>query len=812
MRKNLYTKFKSTFRILTFLFCCFFINVSISKAQGWSQKLKRIANDGEAEDNYGKSVSISGDYTIVGAWADDDKGANAGAAYLLGRHQGGTDNWGMIKKLTASDGTAGDSFGNAVFLSGDYVIVGANQKTSGAGAVYIFKKDHGGTDNWGEFKILTASDTAADDFFGTGLGMYGNYIIVGAHGNDDNGSDSGAAYIFKKDQGGSNNWGELTKLTDATGAANDNFGFSVSIHDTFAAIGAKGDDNNTGSVLIHSQNQGGTDNWGMSTKINSADANPGDNFGVSVSMSLFNLAVGADGDSANKGAAYTFFRFSGWGQVAKMTASDGVEDDFFGRSVSIENLDLVVGAPGNDMNKGAAYFYNQNVGGPSNWGELKKVTATDASADDRFGESIAIQNNNVFAGAYEDDDNGSTSGSAYWLGLVCDPALATIASTTGITGSTYVNADGNGWTHYCSCTGELILSLKVGTSGADIPVNGVSVKTESPIATFYEQNCGTGGDCFIKNPTGAVVFNRGWDVLPNTQPNSGQTVDVRFYFTDAEWNALNTELTNQNLVALSSVDQLSFYKVTNASLGVYPPVSTVKSSDVVLLTNDVAGSTSKWMLGTQGTSDHYAEFKVTSFSGGGGGAGSNGSPLPVELLHFKGKYQKTKVTLDWATANEINNRGFAIERAGDLSNWEEIGFVNGRGNSTEQKNYNFIDAQPLVGNSYYRLRQVDFDNRTTYSDLVHIFKRQEIEVGLITPNPIAFGEDAHFQIYAPGEQKALMSLYNNIGQLVLTQQLFLDTGLTIADVPSSKLSTGVYHLKVEANGKIFQQKMMISKQ
>ncbi len=812
MRKNLHTQINFTFTVFTFLCSCFFFNISISSAQGWSQKLKQIATDGEAEDNYGKSVSIYGDYAIIGAWADDDNGSNAGAAYLLARNQGGTDNWGMLKKLTASDGAAGDAFGHAVFISGDYVIVGAHEKTSGAGAVYIFKKDEGGTDNWGEFKILVAADADSDDYFGASLSLNGDHIIVGAYGDDDKGSESGSAYIFEKDEGGADNWGQLVKLTESTGAVDDNFGFSVSIFGTYAAIGSKGDDSNTGSVFIHSKDQGGTDNWGMVKKLNAADANPGDNFGVSVSISLINLAVGADGDSSNKGAAYTFFRFSNWGQVAKVTGSDGVANDFFGRSVSIENTDLVVGAPGNDSNKGAAYFYEQNFGGPSNWGQLKKVTAADAAIDDQFGESVSINSSNVFAGAYEDDDKGSTSGSAYWLGLVCDPSLATIASTTGQTGSDYVNTDANGWTHYCSCTGELLLSLKTGSSGAVIPVNGISVETQNPIASFYEKDCGVAGDCFIKNPTGAVIFNRSWEVAPNVQPSPGQTVDVRFYFTDTEFDALNAELTNQSLTPLSTADQLSFYKVTNDALGNHPAVNTVTSSDVVLLINDATPSTSKWMMGMQGATDYYAEFKVTSFSGGGGGAGSNGSALPVELLHFRGKYQKTKVILDWATASEVNNRGFVIERAGDVSNWEEIGFVDSRGNSTEQINYTFIDSQPLTGNSYYRLRQVDFNNEMEYSNLVHIFKRAEIEVGLITPNPINFGKDAHFQIYAPGEQKAMMSLHNNIGQLVLTQQLYLDEGLTIANVPSSKLSAGIYHLKVEANGKVFQQKMVISKE
>ncbi len=130
-------------------------------------------------------------------------------------------------------------------ISGDTAIVGAfydDDKGNNSGSAYIFSRDQGGADNWGEAKKLTASDGAADDRFGNSVSISGNTAIVGAPQNDDNGNDSGSAYIFSRDQGGADNWGEVKKLTSSDGAAGDDFGISVSISGSTAIVGAWEDD------------------------------------------------------------------------------------------------------------------------------------------------------------------------------------------------------------------------------------------------------------------------------------------------------------------------------------------------------------------------------------------------------------------------------------------------------------------------------------------------------------------------------------------------------------------------------------------
>jgi len=180
-----------------------------------TEDVKLTALDAAAGDRFGRSVSISGDTAIVGATRDDDAcplffpDCNTGSAYIFVKS--GTI-WTQEAKLTASDASANDSFGFSVSISGDTAIVGSLDDNS-KGSAYIFAKDQGGVNNWGEVKKITASDAAAFDAFGQSVSISGDTAIVSAVGNDDAGDFSGSAYVFAKDQGGVNNWGEVKKIT-----------------------------------------------------------------------------------------------------------------------------------------------------------------------------------------------------------------------------------------------------------------------------------------------------------------------------------------------------------------------------------------------------------------------------------------------------------------------------------------------------------------------------------------------------------------------------------------------------------------------
>jgi hypothetical protein len=178
-------------------------NVSIATAAITETKV--TAGDGAAGDFFGFSAAISGDTAIVGAKDHSHAGVITGAAYILERDQGGAGNWGETIKLTASNTRTSLRFGWAVSVSGDVAIVGAHGSTTDGtdtGEAYIFERDQGGVGNWGEVVNLTASDAALDDHFGTAVAVSGDTAIVGAKDNADAGSSSGSAYIFDRNQGG----------------------------------------------------------------------------------------------------------------------------------------------------------------------------------------------------------------------------------------------------------------------------------------------------------------------------------------------------------------------------------------------------------------------------------------------------------------------------------------------------------------------------------------------------------------------------------------------------------------------------------
>ena len=186
---------------------------------------------------------------IVGANQEDAAGSDAGAAYVFVRSQGGADNWGEVKKLNASDAQADDFFGNSVSVSGDIAVVGGQGEDSGgsfAGAAYVFSRNLGGAENWGEVKKLVASDAAADDIFGITVAVDGDVAIVGADREDSGGTNTGAAYLFSRDEGGADNWGELIKLTASDAQDQDEFGNAVALNGDAAVVGASNVDNGGG--------------------------------------------------------------------------------------------------------------------------------------------------------------------------------------------------------------------------------------------------------------------------------------------------------------------------------------------------------------------------------------------------------------------------------------------------------------------------------------------------------------------------------------------------------------------------------------
>ena len=375
-------------------------------------EFKITADDGASGDQFGVSVSIDGDYAVVGAFFDDDDGRESGSAYIFIRDG---DDWTEQAKLTANDAAAGDQFGNSVSIDGDYAVIGArcnDDDGDNSGSAYIFIRDG---DDWTEQAKLTANDAAAGDGFGNSVSIDGNYAVVGAFFDDDDGEISGSAYIFIRDGDG---WTEQAKLTANDAAANDYFGISVSIDGDYVVVGAHGNDDDgreSGSAYIFVRDG---DDWTEQVKVTANDAAAGDSFGSSVFIDGDYVVIGAyldDDGGRESGSAYIFIRDGdGWTEQTKLTASDAAANDRFGVSVSISGDYAVVGAYLDDddgNNSGSAYIF---VRDGDNWTEQAKLTANDAAAGDEFGRSpLSISSNYAIVGAVYNDDDGEQSGSAY---------------------------------------------------------------------------------------------------------------------------------------------------------------------------------------------------------------------------------------------------------------------------------------------------------------------------------------------------------------------------------------------------------------
>jgi len=410
-----------------------------------AQVAKLIAADG-AWSNFGQSVSVTGNTAVVGT-PNAAVGGNygQGAAYVFYRNQGGANAWGQVAKLTAADGAAADTFGYSASISGDTIVVGAPTADVGGnnwqGAAYVFYRNQGGANAWGQAAKLAANDGAAQDDFGDSVAVSGDTVVVGAWVADVGGNaDQGAAYVFYRNQGGPDAWGQVVKLTAAYGAAEDYFGDSVAVSGDTAVAGVPyadvGGNADQGAAYIFYRNQDGADAWGQVAKLTAAGT-AGDFFGGSVSVSGDTVVAGAPYADVSAGdvhgAAYVFYRDHGgadaWGQVAKLSADDGAYQDEFGISVSVNGDTAVVGAEladvGYNSDQGAAYAFYRNLGGADAWGQAVKLTAADGGDDDRFGDSVSVSGDIVVVGAFWADVGGNDAqGAAYVFSLQPAPPVA----------------------------------------------------------------------------------------------------------------------------------------------------------------------------------------------------------------------------------------------------------------------------------------------------------------------------------------------------------------------------------------------------
>ncbi len=441
-----------------------------------AERAKLVAADMRSGDRFGSSVALRGDVAVMGAPFQDTAGANAGAAYVF-RFNGSA--WQQEARLIGPDTGPGDHLGTSVAVFGDVLLVGSpddDDAGSASGSVHVFRFNG---QNWAHEAKLTASNARAGDMFGGRVAVEGGLALVSAIRADRAGIDSGVVYAFRYANG---QWIQEGELAASDGAGGDEFGTGLALFGNMLLVGAPGDDDmggSSGSVYAYERVAGA---WVERDKLLAPSGASGDLFGASVGL-YGDLAVigAAESDAAgpSAGAAYVY-RHDGaaWRFDVRLIAYDTVFGDRFGDAVAAGPDRVLVAATWDDdagVNSGAAYLYEWDGAA---WSPRAKLIGSDTVAGDFFGGPLAMSGGRALLGAWQDDDAGFSSGSAYVFDGLNDCNGNRMVDVCDLAGGASADVNGNFLPDECEedCNGngmpdsmDLMLGLSADCNDNDVP-------------------------------------------------------------------------------------------------------------------------------------------------------------------------------------------------------------------------------------------------------------------------------------------------------------------------------------------------------
>ena len=315
----------------------------------------------------------------------------------------------QFSKLFASDYITNDLFGEAIGINDTLLVVGAKQKKVGSnysvGTIYIFKKD---TLSYTQINSIFPANKTGYQWFGASVAINDTNIIVGAPRFT---SDKGQAYLYSFD---GTNWNEQI-LAPSGLQLHDKYGTTVAICDSFAVISAPYDQSSSkaGVVYLYNYNEN-TKTWDFQTSIDAPDAEADGFFGISLAITNNYLYVGAeqyDGTGTDRGKVYVFkYSASSWSLNTSLEP-DAVDVARFGSSIAVYDSTVVVGARtetnSNGTSAGNVYIFKKT----SSWNRVAKLQASNGTNNDQFGRDVAIYGDTVVVSKF--DDAGNRPGAAY---------------------------------------------------------------------------------------------------------------------------------------------------------------------------------------------------------------------------------------------------------------------------------------------------------------------------------------------------------------------------------------------------------------
>ena len=459
------------------------------------QAAKLTASNGATADALGASVAIDGDTIVASAFGKTiGRNAGQGALYVFVKPASGWATATQTAELTVSDGAPMDGLGS-VAISGDTIVAGVPGRTVGThaaqGAVYVFVKPAGGWKDAHETAKLTASDGTTGDSLGNAVSVSGDTVLAGAPGASPNGtSEQGAGYVFVKPAGGWKDGTQTAELTASDGAAQDSLGLvnGASISGDTVVLGSSfhkvGDNAGQGAAYVYVKPASGWTNMTETAELTASDGAAGDRFGFAVAISGGTVAVGAFHHlvgGTRSGAAYVFVKPApGWlldapiaTQTAELTPSDGATNDRFGAQLGVWGNTVLVGSflhqVGANQAQGAAYVFDRPGLTWKSETETRQVAAADGARSDFFADSVAVSGNLVVAGApLHMVGRNQSQGAIYVFGPPPTVTIRTPASGATFAQGRVVHASysclapaGARITH---CTGPVAVGASINTS------------------------------------------------------------------------------------------------------------------------------------------------------------------------------------------------------------------------------------------------------------------------------------------------------------------------------------------------------------
>ena len=515
-----------------------------------------------ARQGFGAAVAASGDVMVAGApgYAEDvdPTYGHRGAAFIYYRNASG--GWEQVKKLTGTldQGAGGeDYFGASVAVDGDTVVVGCPHSDgvhapyyATAGSVYVFGKDVGGANNWGLVKWFQSHAPHIFDAFGLGLALSGDTIVV---------SNTHSPYhgeVFSRDLGGTNNWGYVKSIVGSDMAWL--YGRAAIEGDTIFLGGTYDPSPRAGAVYVFSRNAGGADNWGQIKKILCPLSTPVPTpFGESFAVSNGVLVVGRawTGITASQPSIYYLFAkdaggSDNWGLIKEIPHMDDLNliaqanDHASGLAISGDSLLITRGysvyttsSLWNDI--GFVLFYSKDKGGTDNWGLVKQLSSGILGVD--------YNNDPTPPDVWSDVGEMPVSAFGFALAIAGSDLIVGAPNQSTVPDPVYANLNHYGTTYVFKAEGPFVKVLD--TTGAGVP--GTDLTLYSGSATSGDAK---GGDVVLAPGSGSgegvpgqtlvlgdMVINGQLSMLNNVVTSLGNPVNV----TDA----VNKYTLDQSLVA-----------------------------------------------------------------------------------------------------------------------------------------------------------------------------------------------------------------------------------------------------------------------